>query len=218
MMGTCMGRALCILAITSAACGKDKAGAPSKNETPAPRSAPATSDKSPAQTPAAKAAPVTVQVFREAALGGQLEVVRAGLSQGVDLAAADEQGRTAMHMAAFDGRSEILQELLKHKPAIDGRDKGGRTALMYAASGANLSTVKLLLASGADANLVDTDENFSALMFAASEGQLAVVQALLAHGVDADLRDVDGDTALNFAVEKKHPEVVKLLTPTGATN
>ena len=49
-------------------------------------------------------------------------------------------------------------------------------------------------------------------MFAAAEGQLEVVQALLSHGADATLSDVDGDTALDFASQNGHSDVVGRLS------
>jgi ankyrin repeat protein len=48
-------------------------------------------------------------------------------------------------------------------------------------------------------------------MTAAAEGQLEVVRHLLDHGADRSLEDTDGDTALTFARQNGHAEVVKLL-------
>ena len=83
---------------------------------------------------------------------------------------------------------------------------------MFAASGANAETVKFLLESGADVNAVDTNEKFTALMHAAAEGQTKVVEILLKHKADPELRDADGDTALVFAQNNGHANVIRLLS------
>jgi ankyrin repeat protein len=83
---------------------------------------------------------------------------------------------------------------------------------MYAASGSNHETVRVLLEAGADPNIRDKVEQFTALMFAAAEGQLEVVQTLLDHRADVTLRDVDGDTALDFASQNGHSDVARLLS------
>jgi ankyrin repeat protein len=83
---------------------------------------------------------------------------------------------------------------------------------MYAASGPNQETVRVLLENGADPLLSDHDERFTALMFAAAEGHVGVVRTLLRHGSDPDIVDIDGDKALDFAARNGHEEVVRLLS------
>ena len=48
-------------------------------------------------------------------------------------------------------------------------------------------------------------------MFAAAEGQRDVVQVLLRHNANVSVRDVDGDTARDFAAQKGHGEIVRML-------
>ena len=73
-------------------------------------------------------------------------------------------------------------------------------------------TVEYLLDAGAKVNAIDTVEQFTPLMHAAAEGQTEVVKVLLKYKADPDLKDVDGDTALSFAAQKGHREVIRLLT------
>ena len=152
------------------------------------------------------------QRLREAALAGQLDRVRQGLEQGVDVNAAGQDGRTALQLAAFDGHSRIIELLLERGAKVDVVDVSGRTALMYAATGDNVESVQLLLQAGADPNRIDSQEHFTPLMFAAAEGQLEVVRVLLDHGAQRSLEDVDGETALEFAEQNGHAEVVELLS------
>ena len=44
-----------------------------------------------------------------------------------------------------------------------------------------------------------------------AEGQAAVVRVLLDHGADRGMVDVDSDTALDFANQNGHREVVRVL-------
>ncbi|MEM1224992.1 MAG: ankyrin repeat domain-containing protein [Planctomycetota bacterium] len=149
--------------------------------------------------------------LREAALQGDLTAVRAALEGGEPAHRPDEQQRTPLHLASFDGHAEVVSELLNAAAKVDHRDSFGRTALMYASTADNVETVKLLLDAGADPNLVDSDENFTPLMFAAAEGQLGVCRLLLDGGADVSAVDVDGESALDFAKAGGHEEVVSLL-------
>ncbi len=181
-------------------CSQDQATAPSK------------APNGPVRRMEETVAPISVQALRDAALKGEVNTVRQAIEQGVDMDAPDAEGRTALQFASYDGHTDVVRQLLDNKPVVDHRDGAGRTALMYAATGSNHETVRVLLAAGADPNIVDKVEGFTALMFAAAEGQLEVVQTLLNHGADVTLRDVDGDTALDFASQNGHTDVVRLLS------
>ncbi|WDQ17968.1 ankyrin repeat domain-containing protein [Rhodopirellula sp. P2] len=149
--------------------------------------------------------------FREAAMLGDIAGVKRLAGQGVDVSAMDEQQRTAIQMAAFDGHTPVVEWLLSQEVEVDHRDSFGRTALMYASTADNAETVKLLLDAGAAVDLVDSEEHFSPLMFAAAEGQMAVVELLLDAGADPTKKDTDGETAIDFATSNGHTEVVKRL-------
>lgn len=156
--------------------------------------------------------PITLADFRAAAAAGQIEPIRQGIAQGLQVGAADETGRTALMLAAFDGHTAIVDLLLENDAAIDAKDVSARTALMYAASGPNNATVRRLLDAGAKVNLADNQEGFTALMFAAAEGQTEICKMLLAKNADRNAKDVDGDTALSFAEQNNQPDVVRLLS------
>lgn len=141
----------------------------------------------------------------------QLSTVRRALEQGVDPNKADDQGQTALMMAAFDGLDHVVRLLLDNDADVDLRDGMGRTALMYAASGPFAETVNLLLDAGAEVDAVDTDEHWSALMFAAGEGQAEVVEVLLERGADRSMADTDGETAEDHARIRGHQDLAALL-------
>jgi len=147
----------------------------------------------------------------DAALDGNTKQVHLALDGGADVNAAKDEDRTALMMAAFNGHGKIVELLLDSGARVDSRDVLGRTALMYSASGPYPETVRILLEHGADPNISDKSEHFTALMFAAAEGQAEVVRTLLSHGASYETTDDDGETALDFARNNGHTEVVQLL-------
>lgn len=157
------------------------------------------------------AAQFTAQDLRDAALQGQMSDVRQMVEQGVDVNASDEGGRTPLMLASFNGHTEIVQLMLEEGARIDDRNAEGRTPLIFAASGPFPNTVDLLLERGADPDATDEVDGWSALMFAAAEGNANVVQILMEHGADPTITDKDEETALDFARNNNHTEVVELL-------
>ena len=56
--------------------------------------------------------PANEEALREAALEGLVQKVQSLLVQGTDLNAADENGRTALMLAAFNGHTSAVQVLV----------------------------------------------------------------------------------------------------------
>ena len=69
--------------------------------------------------------------------------------------------------------------------------------------------VKILLEKGVDVESVFDD--FTILLRAAFEGHADIVELILDKGADIDANDSEGYTALIWAVDFKHTEIVKLL-------
>ncbi len=93
--------------------------------------------------------------LRRAAGRGDVTGVKIQLDKGVDVNAQDENGGTALMLAAYNGRVEVVQRLLKQKADPNITEKGGGTALMMASSKGYAEVVKLLLESGSDVNCRD---------------------------------------------------------------
>lgn len=151
------------------------------------------------------------QQLMEAAYLGQLDEVKRLVSEGTTIGFADPENRTPLMVASFNGHTPVLRFLLEKGAKLDARDSSGRTALMYASSGPFEEAVTFLLEQGAEVNAQGTLEGFTALMTAASEGLVEIVRLLLVNGADPSLVDKDGDTAMSFAQQNGHAEVVALL-------
>src|SRR5262249_38539474 len=83
-------------------------------------------------------------------------------------------------------------------------------ALMSAAARGRLSVAQALLASGAEANSRDKD-NQTALIMAVQQGYTAVVQALLEGGADVNVKNKDGKTAMEIAEAQGFSKIAQLL-------
>ena len=95
---------------------------------------------------------------------------------------ADFKGQTPLMLAADDGESELVRQLLAAGASVDAQDYRGRTALHAAVTGRSSTCVNHLLASGPDAGKVTTDEAQTVLHTAVRVGDAAIsrqiVQAL----------------------------------------
>ena len=121
--------------------------------------------------------------FLEAARGGDVSMMEKLIGKGVDIQTQDEEKNTALHLAAWHGREEVVPLLLFKGADVHATNGGGKTALHRAADGGNERIVQLLLKEGADVNPVNL-RGFTALNAAAKRGATAVVLLLLEKGAD----------------------------------
>lgn len=151
-----------------------------------------------------------------AAVGaGDFDEVKRLLATGADVNAHDKFGATPLELSVNglyhpDEADPIVQALIEGGAELDAtttpdfsEGSGGCTALMQAAHEGHTSQVKLLLAAGADPNVVST-AGWTALTFAthAGAGAPEKLLVLLEAGADFSVRDRDGKTALDWARER----------------
>jgi ankyrin repeat protein len=152
----------------------------------------------------------------EAAMQGNSDEVRSLLKQKVDVDAAQGDGTTALHWAAFRDELEMVKLLLAAGANVKAATReGGITPLFMACTNGNAAIIGAMLHAGADANAVNANGT-TALMTAAASGSVSAVKVLLdGAGVKTKER-VHGQTALMFAAALNRHEVVKLLIARGA--
>jgi serine/threonine-protein phosphatase 6 regulatory ankyrin repeat subunit B len=150
---------------------------------------------------------------------GHEEMVAFLLSQGAQVDITDENGWTPLAIAASGGHVGVVKMLLQHMggQGLDQADNQGRTALYHAAREGHEEIVALLLSQGAHADMTD-ECGWTPFTRAASGGHLGVVKMLLQHmgGQGLDQADREGRTALFYAIEEGHAEVVGYVLSQGA--
>lgn len=158
-----------------------------------------------------------------------VNIVQLLLDRGADLERRDNGGETALMFAAkkgspfpmregLPGYTEILKTLLKQGAEVNARDKDGKSALYYAATYGHADHVKLLLDNGADVNVVGLKVPWTPLIAASYYGHTEIVRLLLEVGADTTVRDRDRQTALSYAQQQGHKEIVGLLSAVAAGN
>jgi ankyrin repeat protein len=152
-----------------------------------------------------------LDLFEAAALG-QADLLGELLDSGDEIGAWSADGFSALHLAAFFGRTATVQMLLDRGAPVDRPSRNGMkvTPLHSAAAGHHAGIGALLLAAGADPNARQPG-GFVPLHAAAQNGDLPLVRALLDHGADRDARTDDGRTPALLAAEKGYMEVAALL-------
>ena len=141
--------------------------------------------------------------------------VRRLLDASVDVDAAQADGATALHWAAYLDDLEAARLLVDAGADAGTANTHGVVPLTLACTNANAAMVDLLLAAGADAKAaVGTGE--TVLMSCARTGNAEAVSAL-AHGADVNAAEsAEDQTALMWAVAQRHPAVVQVLLDSGA--
>jgi ankyrin repeat protein len=153
----------------------------------------------------------------DAAMTGDRAQVSLLLKQRANVNAAQGDGMTALHWAAFRDDLDMLVRLLQHGARVDAcAHEGAITPLFFASSNGDPALVEALLKFGADANTTNANGT-TVLMQAASAGNPEVAKILLQHGARVNDREAaHGQTALMFAAAANRAEVVRLLVQHGA--
>jgi ankyrin repeat protein len=141
--------------------------------------------------------------------------VRTLLETGIDVNAAQVDGTTALHWAAYHDDAETVALLVRAGARVNAVNRYGVPPLAQACTNGNAAIVKLLLEAGADANATMKGGE-TVLMLAARSGNDDAVKALLARGANPKSHERLGQTALMWAAAEGHTAVVRALIEAGA--
>ena len=98
----------------------------------------------------------------------------------------------------------------------DTKDKKGIPLICIASRNGHLDTLKLLLRSGAQVNLIAEDRGSNALFDSALGRNKDIVEVLIEAGADMNIQSKDGQTALVVVVGTGDEDIVEMLVKAGA--
>ena len=165
----------------------------------------------------------------DAGLVGQL------LDAGADVESPNEDGQTALMLAARAGALDVAKTLVEHGANVNAKESWrGQTALMWAADGNFPDLAQYLISKGADVRVRAAANDWQAqitsepraqyrptggltpLLYAARSGCSRCVRAMLEAGADINQPNPDGVTPLMVAIDNFHYDTARLLLDQGA--
>jgi ankyrin repeat protein len=166
-----------------------------------------------------------------AAMTGNPEVVRLLIANGADVNSKEASlAQTPLMRAVAENHPDIVKLLIAAGADVKARSKTQFTPLLFAAQQGNLESARLLLAAGADVNetapdgiagdtnarvLFKANTQASALLVAIDSGHEDMARFLVEKGADVKQSGA-GRTPLHSAVQRRMPELAKLLLDRGA--
>ena len=150
------------------------------------------------------------------AQSGHLAVVRELMKADANVHHATKDGDTSLWRAAANGRLEVVHLLVEAGARLEQAMHNGMTPLFGACQGighgCHPEAVRVLAGLGASVDTPRVD-GLTPLLLAAHQGYLEVVRILVDSGADKSVQ-LRGDTAMSFALQNGHSDVVELLLAT----
>nr|CAB3221726.1 serine-rich adhesin for platelets-like [Phallusia mammillata] len=122
----------------------------------------------------------------------------------------NEKGWRPIHIAASNGKLEILQWLAANGVNLGAETPTGYTAIHMAAIHGHVQCMMVIHAMGGSLNAVNVDGQ-TALHLSCMSGHLSAVKWLVANSANVRLRDNSQRTALALAKQYRHKEIALFL-------
>ncbi|VUC24921.1 unnamed protein product [Clonostachys rosea] len=124
--------------------------------------------------------------------------------------------RSRLVLAASEGHTEIVKQLLDEGTSVHERDPELGTAIVAATLSAHTNTMRLLCEAGASLDDTYYPDKQTLLHLAIKFGDLELVRLLIKLGVPVLKRSLSGENALTNAIVEENEEMVALLLENGA--
>lgn len=148
---------------------------------------------------------------------GNSEAVLTALSRGANLTAHYENAMSALHYAARENKTNLIELLLARGIEVNIRDSRNRTPLHFAVFNGHADIVRVLLTAGADPNAEDNEGRTSLHYIAKTKiFDAQIAENLLNAGAKIDQNKHGGITPLYSACALGTVEIIRFLLDHGA--
>nr|WP_314626007.1 ankyrin repeat domain-containing protein [uncultured Noviherbaspirillum sp.] len=142
---------------------------------------------------------------------GDAAIVQRLIRADADVDHVDHNGLTALMLATHLGHVEVAAILLDAGATPDPDPAHGKlSALLLAAESGRDAVIKLLVERGAQIDHVH-DDGATALTVASAAGSDSTVALLIGLGANLYIQDKYGKTAMDYAIQKNHYNIIMLL-------
>lgn len=132
------------------------------------------------------------------------------LSQGATINHTDKHGMTALHLACYDGSTELVRCLLSAKPDLTLNNNLYGTPLHCSVFNGSVDTVVCLLEAGAIVNGIDQGGN-TATHVAARLGRHSILRILMQYGADVEIHNLNKRNAKMIAAGTGNTGILRIL-------
>lgn len=145
---------------------------------------------------------------------GDLETIKALNDTGVNWRICDYDQRTPLHVAASEGKTELVEYLLKNGASVHSRDRNNDSPLRCAIDAEHEDVIKCLVDCGAHL-LISKGELGEILCSLARQGKKKRLHCFMLAGANLNTKNLTHQTALHSAVETGRINVVEYLIAQG---
>lgn len=156
----------------------------------------------------------TSKVFKVATAGDE-RAMQVLIENGADITIEDQDGETALHVAAKEGHVALSRFLLENGANINALGRYERTPISIALLYGHIEVVRLLIEHKADLGQGDSPL-FAAIKPWHGGAKVEIVQLLLENGADVSAHSWLEGTPLHAAVHQGSKPIVELLLEYGA--
>lgn len=154
-----------------------------------------------------------------AAQQGQTEVVKILIAAGADKTLLSEpkgSGLQPIHLAALGGHVAAMSTIYKAGVSIDALTGDRKTPLMIAFSAKQEKMANLIVNTGANLNLADSQGLTALMLLASYDGTLDLAKKMIEKGAKLEIESKGNATALDYAKSKQRDDLIKLFESKGA--